>query len=104
VKQEVMLVEFEDDDLRRLYEDAEFRLPRFGRDIVRAYRKVVGFVVGANDERDLYAMRSLHFEKLEGSRSGQHSLRLNKQWRLIVKLQSSQEGKQVVVVEIVDYH
>jgi plasmid maintenance system killer protein len=61
-----MLVEFEDDDLRLLYEDANFRVPRLGRDIVRSYRKVVGIVVAANDERDLYAMRSLNYEKLKG--------------------------------------
>ncbi len=99
-----MLVEFDDDDLQRLYQEPDFRLPRLGSDLVRAYRKVVGIVVAASDERDLYAMRSLHFEKLEGDRVGQHSLRLNKQWRLIVRLESTQEGKQVVVIEIFDYH
>ena len=105
MKQEVpLLVEFEDDDLQRLYEDRNFRVPRFGHELVRAYRKVVGVVVAASDERDLYALRSLHFEKLEGDRLGQHSLRLNKQWRLIVELKSTEKGKQVVVIEIVDYH
>ena len=34
----------------------------------------------AVDERDLYGMTSLHFEKLLGDREGQHSLRLNKKW------------------------
>ncbi len=99
-----MFVEFDDDDLRRLYEDTSFRLRGIGRDLTRAYRKVVGFVQAASDERDLHAMRSLHFEKLEGRRSGQHSLRLNRQWRLIVRLEMKQERKQVVVIEIVDYH
>jgi proteic killer suppression protein len=49
-------------------------------------------------------MRSLHFEKLQGDRIGQHSLRLNKQWRLIVKLETTNIGRQLVVIEIVDYH
>jgi proteic killer suppression protein len=99
-----MRVEFEDDDLRRLYEEPDFRLSSIGHDLTRAYRKIVGFVAAASDERDLRAMRSLHFEKLEGDRFGQHSLRLDKQWRLIVKLDTTQEGKQVVVIEVVDYH
>jgi proteic killer suppression protein len=99
-----MLVEFEDDDLRLLYEDANFRVPRLGRDIVRSYRKVVGIVVAANDERDLYAMRSLNYEKLKGGRTGQHSLRLNQQWRLIVRPQRGQDGTQMIMIEIVDYH
>ena len=99
-----MVVDFEDDDLRRLFEEPDFRLPRFGRDLTRAYRKVVGFVSAVNDERDLYSMRSLHFEKLEGRRAGQHSLRLNDQWRLIVRIEEKEKGKRVVVIEVADYH
>ncbi len=99
-----MCVELEDDDLRRLYEEPDFRLSSIGHDLTRTYRKVVGIVAAASDERDLRAMRSLHFEKLEGDRLGQPSLRLNKQWRLIVRLETTQEGKQVVVIEVVDYH
>jgi len=99
-----MRVEFEDDDLRRLYEEPDFRLSSIGHDLTRAYRKAVGIVAAASDERDLRALRSLHFEKLDGDRLGQHSLRLNKQWRLIVRAESTQEGKQVVVIEVVDYH
>jgi proteic killer suppression protein len=99
-----MVVDFEDDDLRRLFEEPDFRLPRFGRDLIRAYRKVVGFVSAADDERDFYSMRSLHFEKLEGRRSGQCSLRLNDQWRLIVRIDGEQKEKRVVVIEVADYH
>jgi len=99
-----VIVQFEDDDLKRLYEDPQYRLPRLGEDLTRAYRKVVGFISSAADERDLVAMRSLHFEKLKGKRAGQYSLRLNQQWRLIIRLIENEEGKIVVVVEVVDYH
>jgi proteic killer suppression protein len=99
-----MLVEFEDEELRRLYEDRAFVLPRLGTDLTRAFRKVVGLVISARDERDLAAVRSLRFEKLKGGRSGQWSLRLNQQWRLIVRLVQSEQGKVVVVVEVVDHH
>src|ERR1035437_1471751 len=36
----------------------------------------------AADERDLYQLKGLPFEKLQGARQYQHSLRLNGQWRL----------------------
>lgn len=61
-------------------------------------------LVAARDERDLYALKSLHFEKLKGGRSGQHSIRLNEQWRLIVTLEETDQGRIVNIVEIVDYH
>ena len=58
----------------------------------------------APDERDFYAMKSLHFEKLEGDRSHQRSLRLTKKWRLIVELEGSAPNKVVRVKGIEDYH
>jgi toxin HigB-1 len=99
-----MLVEFNDDDLRRLYEDLEFRIPQVGPELTKKFRKVVGLVVQAFDERDLYALASLHYEKLEGDRVGQRSLRLDKKWRLIVRVETTEEQNIVIVIEIVDYH
>jgi proteic killer suppression protein len=99
-----MEIRFEDDDLRRLYEELGFRPSQFGVELIRSYRKVLGFIAAAVDERDLREFGSLHFEKLEADREGQYSMRLRKQWRLIVRLETVELGKQVVVVEIVDYH
>jgi toxin HigB-1 len=58
----------------------------------------------ASDERDFYALKSLHFEKLAGDRKGQYSMRIDIQWRLIVSLERQESGKSVLIVEIVDYH
>jgi proteic killer suppression protein len=99
-----MLVDFDDDDYRHLFEDEDFRVARLGPELTEKYRRVLGFIVQAADERDLYAMKSLHYEKLGGGRTGQHSLRLNRQWRLIVRLEPRENQNTVVVVEIVDYH
>lgn len=99
-----MRVEFEDDELRRLYTEPDFHASRYGSDLVKAIRKKIGFVVAATTEQDLRAVKSLHFEKLSGNRAGQHSIRLNDQWRLILRLESDAEGRLVVIVEVVDYH
>lgn len=99
-----MRLRFEDDDLRRLFEDLAFHLPQFGPDLAKAYRKKVGFLQQASSEQDLRAMSSLHFEKLVGDRKGQHSIRLNDQWRLILRLEQDPDGRLLVVIEIVDYH
>ena len=74
-----------------------------GRDIVKAYRKVMQLLRSAVDERDLYAVKSLHFEKLKGNRSHQRSLRLNRQFRLIIEIEEENE-KTIVVISIEDYH
>ena len=58
----------------------------------------------APDERVFYAMKSLHYERLSGNRSNQHSMRLNRQYRLILEFDRSSDDKVVVIVSIEDYH
>ena len=70
-----MLLEFEDDGLRRLYTEPDFRLPWMGPDLTRQYRMKMAVLANASDERDLRAMRSLHLEKLVADRKDQHSIR-----------------------------
>ena len=99
-----MRIQFEDGDLRRLYKDDGFVMPELGPDLTRAYRKKLGLLVAAESELDLRKYKALHFEKLKGSRVGQHSIRLNKQWRLILRLESDERGRLIIIIEIVDYH
>ena len=58
----------------------------------------------AEDERAFYALKSLHFERLKGARSDQHSMRLNGQWRLVMEIEGAGTDKIVLVVSIEDYH
>jgi proteic killer suppression protein len=95
---------FEDDDLRRLAEDASYAPRRWGADIIKAYRKKIQVLRAATDERDLYALRSLHLEQLKGNRAGSSSIRLNDQFRLVIKFRTDDDGRVVIVIEMVDYH
>lgn len=93
----------DDETLCRLESDLQFT-GGFSEAIVHAFRKRLWFIRQAVDERDLYAMKSLHFEKLQGARSHQRSMRLNKQWRLILEIVEAGTEKTVRVVGIEDYH
>lgn len=72
--------------------------------IVRVFRMRMQLIRAAEDERAFYALKSLRFEKLQGKRADQHSMRLNDQWRLIIELENSETGKIVCIVGIEDYH
>ena len=76
----------------------------YSAELVRLYRKRMNLIRQAMDERDLYALKSLHFEKLKGARSHQRSIRLNDQWRLVLQLDGDGEAKTVTIVSIEDYH
>lgn len=97
-------IEYDDDDSRRLAEEADYRPKQWGPDVIRAYRKKIQLLDGAKDERDLRALRSLTLEKLKGSRADQWAIRLNDQFRLIITFHTDEDGRVVVVVELVDYH
>jgi proteic killer suppression protein len=75
-----------------------------GEGVDRGFRKVMQVVRAAVDERDLYQHKSLHFEKLEGQLEGLRSLRINKQWRVIVELRGEAPRKRIGVLRIDDYH
>jgi toxin HigB-1 len=99
-----MRFEFEDDDLRRLYEEPNFVMPRLGPDLIKAYRKKMGLMAAAESELDLRNYKALRLEKLVGERSGQHSIRLNDQWRLILRIATDKQGRVLIIIQIVDYH
>lgn len=98
-----MDVAFKDQTLANLENDPGFNAG-FGDAIVKAYRKRMQQIRAATDERTFYAHRSLQFEKLQGDRDGQYSMRLNDQWRLIIELRGDAPKKTVYIAEIVDYH
>ena len=91
-------------NLRRLYEEPDVVVPGLGPEVTRAFRKKVGFLAAAESELDLRNYRALRFEKLKGDRAGQYSIRLNRQWRLILRIEDDVSGRLLIIVEIVDYH
>ena len=98
-----MDVRFKDPKLDRLETDATYDAG-FSQAIVTAYRRLMQVIRAAPDERVFYNLKSLHFEKLKGNRSAHHSMRLNKQWRLIVEFEGVAPNKLAAVISIEDYH
>lgn len=74
--------------------------------VVDDFFEVMAIIEAAESEQDLYANKGLRFEKLSGQRGkkNQRSLRLNKQWRLIVIIEKDEDDKYVLIVDIEDYH
>jgi proteic killer suppression protein len=64
-----------------------------------AYRKL-RYLNNAKDLKDLGSPPSNRLEKLKGDRQGQHSIRINDQWRICFVWRSNDAYE----VEIVDYH
>jgi proteic killer suppression protein len=95
---------FASEELDRLEVDRAFTAG-LSSGLVKAYRSRINIIRQATDERTFYEFKSLHFEKLEGKRKGQYSMRLNDQYRLIMELvEQKPKNKKVKLIEIIDYH
>ena len=70
------------------------------RSIERAAKRRLDLLAAATSLRDLAAIRSNHLEALAGNRKGQHSIRVNQQWRICFVWERADAWQ----VEIVDYH
>lgn len=65
----------------------------------RAYRKLL-MIDAAADLKDLLVPPGNKLEALKGDRKGQHSIRINNQWRICFVWKNSEAWD----VEITDYH
>lgn len=84
-------------DTEALYEG---RRPRRFRNIEAAAQRKLQMLDDAAELRDLLSPPGNRLEALRGERAGQHSIRINGQWRVcFVWTAAGPEG-----VEIVDYH
>jgi toxin HigB-1 len=81
----------------RLHERISSR--RFGA-IERVARRKLRQLDSATELRDLAAPSGNRLEPLYGTRKGQHSIRINDQWRICFVWRSGDAYE----VEIVDYH
>jgi len=93
-----MIRSFRDQDTRRVFgREPSRRLPVSLQQ--RALRKLV-MLDAATEAADLRLPPGNRLEKLAGNRAGQHSIRINDQWRICFVWREGDAYE----VEIVDYH
>jgi len=92
-----MIKSFRSKDTQRLHQRE--RVPRF-RAIERIAQRKLRQLDAAVSLGDLASPPGNRLEPLKGERAGQHSIRINDQWRLCFRWRN----RDAYEVEIVDYH
>jgi proteic killer suppression protein len=92
-----MILSFRDAATARLFADED--VSRF-RAIERQARRKLLVLHGAGSLNDLRSPPGNRLEALKGERKGQHSIRINDQWRICFEWRNGGAEN----VEIVDYH
>jgi proteic killer suppression protein len=75
-----MIRSFHDKDTERVWLGEH--VPRFGHDLRRQARRRLVRLNSAGTLNDLRAIPGNRLEPLRGDRAGQHSIRVNDQWRI----------------------
>ena len=93
-----MIKEFNSKETEKIFN--RFFSRKLPQSIQLADRKKLGLLDAATDLKDLRTPPGNRLEELVGNRKGQHSIRINDQWRIcFVWKQGDAYG-----VEITDYH
>ena len=85
-------------ETEKLFKDESSR--RLPTQIQRTGRRKLLLLHQARRLQDLRVPYGNHLEVLKDDRAGQHSIRINDQWRLCFRWQ----GEDALDVEVVDYH
>jgi len=80
---------------------AETKLPV---GLINSLRQKLVVLRAAPDERTLRNWKSLHYEKLKGGSSGERSIRLSDQWRLICLIETGSTPNKLTILSVEDYH
>jgi proteic killer suppression protein len=98
-----MEIDFANQDLKEVYLNPKASL-NHGQIIDKGFRKKIQIVIAAKDEQDLRNLKSLHYEKLKGDRSHQRSIKINKQWRIILERIEEEGRLHLLIIDVEDYH
>lgn len=94
-----MRVIIEDDYLEYLFAHGKSKgKPKFNYDIERTFVKRVFQISSAQNTNDLRAIKSLHFEKLSGVMDGRYSIRVNDDFRIILRMEKDADNIKVEIV------
>lgn len=98
-----MEIEFADSTLASI-ETADAGSTGLPVPVIKAARRKLVVLRAATDDRVLRNWKSLHYEKLKGTRSGQRSIRVNEKYRIVFTLDSDTDPQKATILAIEDYH
>ena len=93
-----MIQSFKDKEAERIFNRQRYR--KLHHNIQQIALRKLRMINRAMSLNDLRIPPANRLEKLKGNRAGQHSIRINNQWRICFRWQDGDAYE----VEIVDYH
>lgn len=96
-------VEHADPDLARLEIDPAFTAG-LAPPIVKQFRILMQIIRTVSRQSGLYQFGGRRLEKLSGQRQHEHSMRLNRKWRLIVEFSGNEPDEKILIKGIENHY
>lgn len=99
-----MIVTFSKNYLKELYETGRCsdKKHRYQPPIVKGFKKAIDYLIRATRKEDLFLFASLHFEALQGERSGLFSVRVNNQYRIEFTMTENADTPVLTICNIIE--
>lgn len=99
----MLKVEHADPDLQRVELEAEYSAG-LAVPVVKQFRILMQTIRCVSGKAALYQFRGRRLEKLKGGRQHQHSMRLNRKFRLIVEFSGDERKETILIVGIENHY
>lgn len=94
-----MQIAFNNAYLQKIFENKPITgKPQYSTEVILQFKKTVLKLQYAENIRTLRQFKGLNFEALKGDMKGYYSVRVNKQYRLILSIE---EGKHITITDVV---
>ena len=99
-----MIVTFDKEYLKELYESGKTndKKHRFQPEIVKRYKRCIGYLKWASSKEALFPINYLRFEALTGDKNGMFSVRVNDKYRIEFTLKETLEEPLLTICNIVE--
>lgn len=99
-----MIVTFEKTYLKELYENGSSsdKKHRFQPSIAKRYKDRINLLKKIVSKEELFPIKSLHFEALQGNKKGLFSVKVNDQYRIEFSLDENLEQPILTICNIVE--
>src|SRR5687768_17225663 len=97
-----MIVQFSNAYMEKLFQDkAVPGKPKYSREVIAKFKKTILMLQFADNIREIRSFKGLNFEALKGDLKGFYSVRIDKQYRLILSIDRNEK---ITLVEFITVH
>ena len=100
-----MTIKIENQALAEIYQDIDKGKSKYSAEVKKTFRKAIKMLKDADDIAQIRKIRGLNFEALKGDLKGKYSVRVDKKYRIILRIEKDRIlVEDILVIEDLTNH